>query len=198
MREAIGQLVSEGVLYRVQGKGTFVAAARIDSPLHLASFTEDMLRRGMAPTTRLLDIALAVPPVDEATALGVAAGEPVWRMERLRIAGGQPMALELGWFPESLVPRLDTHDLTRSIYTLLAQAYGLTVDAAHQRVWAESADPRQAELMEVAERAPLLAFHRTSSAGQLTVESTTSWYRGDRYQVHMSLERGRRLSQPAT
>ena len=52
VREAIGQLVSEGVLYRVHGKGTFVAAARVESQLHLASFTEEMHRRGLEPPPR--------------------------------------------------------------------------------------------------------------------------------------------------
>jgi len=198
VREAIGQLVSTGLLYRVQGKGTFVAAARVDTPLHLASFTEDMVRRGLEPSTCVLEVTLTVPPALAASALGLASDEPAWRLERLRIAGGQPMALELGWFPHSLLPRLDSHDLTRSVYALLARTYGLVIDTAQQTTWAQSADPRQGELLGLATGAPLLALHRTSSAGPLTVETTTSWYRGDRYQVHTSLERRRHRSQLAT
>jgi GntR family transcriptional regulator len=49
VREAVGRLVSEGRLYRVRGKGTFVAAPRVESQLHLASFTKDMRRRGHKP-----------------------------------------------------------------------------------------------------------------------------------------------------
>ena len=54
VREAIGQLVTEGRLYRVRGKGTFVAAPRVDSMLELTSFTEDMRRRGHEPSTVVL------------------------------------------------------------------------------------------------------------------------------------------------
>ncbi len=198
VREAIGQLVRDGVLYRVHGKGTFVAAARVDSQLHLASFTEEMRRRGLEHTTRVVDVALTSPSKRAAAALGLGRSDRVWRLERLRIAAGEPMALELGWFPERLLPGLDDHDLSASIYTLFAQSYDLVVDSAQQSVWAESADARQAELLGVAGGSPLLAFRRTSSAGYVAVEHNLSWYRGDRYQVHMSLDRGQRLDQSLT
>lgn len=190
VREAIGQLVSDGVLYRVHGKGTFVAPARVDSQLHLASFTEEMRRRGLEPTTRVVDLSLTTAPRRPAMELGVEPGEQVWQLERLRIAGGEPMALELGWYPERLLPGLDRHDLTASIYTLLAQTYDLAVDAAQQAVWAETADAHVAGVLAVPVGAPLLAFRRTSTAGGLAVEHNLSWYRGDRYQVHLSLDRG--------
>jgi GntR family transcriptional regulator len=190
VREAVGPLVREGVLYRVHGKGTFVAPARVDSQLHLASFTEDMRRRGLEPTTRVLELALAAPPRRAAAELGVnSKHDRVWCLERLRIAGGEPMALELGWYPQRLLPDLDRHDLTASVYTLFARSYDLVVDSAQQQVWAESADAHKAELLGVPVGAPLLAFRRTSSAGRLAVEHNLSWYRGDRYQVHMSLDR---------
>jgi GntR family transcriptional regulator len=198
VREATGQLVSEGVLYRVHGKGTFVAPARVDSALHLASFTEEMRRRGLEPTTKVLDLQLTTAPRRTAAELRLERDERVWRLERLRVAGGEPMAVELGWYPESLLPGLADHDLTASVYTLFARTYDLAVDAAQQSVWAESADPHRADLLGVPAGAPLLAFRRTSSAGRVVVEHNLSWYRGDRYQVHMSLDRGLRPDQHST
>lgn len=189
VREAIGQLVNEGRLYRVHGKGTFVAAERVESQLHLASFTEDMRRRGLEPQTKVLQVGIERPPAREVAMLGLQDRDRAWRLERLRIAGGDVMALELGWYPEAVLPGLDEHDLTGSLYTLFSEVYGLGVDSAQQTVWAESADDRRIKLMGLPPGIPLLAFRRTSSAGHLAVEHTLSWYRGDRYQVNMSLDR---------
>ncbi|MEC5152509.1 GntR family transcriptional regulator [Cryobacterium sp. GrIS_2_6] len=187
VREAIRQLVEEGLLYRVQGKGTFVGGKRVQSDLHLASFTEDMRRRGLVPATIVRSSAQIEAPLDVRAALGLGSGAQVQQIERLRLAGGIPMALERGYYPTALLPDLDRQDLTRSLYATLATEYGLRIDNAEQAVWAETADPGIAEILGIAVGAPLIVFRRTSSASSAAVEHITSWYRGDRYQIHMTL-----------
>lgn len=188
VREALRQLVDEGRLYKVHGKGTFVAGERIQATLHLASFTDDMRRRGLVAATIVRHATLVEAPVEARAALGLDAAARVWDVERLRLAGGVPMALERGYYPEALLPDLDRHDLTRSLYTTLDTAYRLRIDRAEQTVWAEPADKALGEALGVAPGAPLMVFRRTSAAGAQPVEYVTSWYRGDRYQIHMSLE----------
>lgn len=195
VREAIGQLVNEGRLYRVRGKGTFVAPPRVESQLHLASFTEDMKARGHVPTTVVLSALEQVPPQSAAASLRLRGEETAYRLERLRIADGVPMALEIGWYPAAALPDLLTHDLAGSIYSLFETTYGATVDSAEQTLWAEPAGTQRGRLLRMDANAPLLAFRRTSSAGNLIIEHMTSWYRADRYQVHMSLDRS--LARPA-
>ena len=188
VREAIRQLVDEGVLYRIQGKGTFVAGERVQSDLHLASFTEDMRRRGLVPATVVMGSRLIDAPLEVRAALGLRAGAQVQQVERLRLAGGIPMAFERGYYPTGLLPDLSSQDLTRSLYATFATEYGLRIDHAEQTAWAETANAELAEPLGIDVGVPLLVFLRTSSAGSTPVEHVTSWYRGDRYQIHMTLD----------
>jgi GntR family transcriptional regulator, N-acetylglucosamine utilization regulator len=189
VRMAVGRLVTEGRLYRVPARGTFVAPPRVESQLHLASFTQDMRRRGLEPSTVVLAAELvAAPPAPVVAALRLGDGA-AYRVERLRGAGGAPMAHELGWYAAAPLAGLLEADLTGSLYALLASAYGVVISTGRQTVRAEGAEPDRARLLGTHPGAALLVFERTSYAGELAVEHVTSWYRGDRYQVHMALDR---------
>lgn len=187
VRKAIDGLVASGLLHRIQGKGTFVARPRVESRLHLASFTEDMRRRGLTPSTRLMRVDEERPPAEIARTLRLGARGTAWRIDRVRLADGQPMAIEQGWYPRALLPDLDTEDLTGSLYTLFAERYGLVIDGAEQTLWGEAAEGATARRLEAPVHTPLLVFRRVSSAAGRPVEHVVSRYRGDRYQVHMSL-----------
>jgi GntR family transcriptional regulator len=188
VRRAIESLVAEGALRRVQGKGTFVAPPRVQSHLHLASFTQDMRRRGRTPSTRVVRVGSMEPPPEVAAWFGLVSGRPAWWVQRVRLAAGEPMALEAGWYSPTLLPALDRHDLGRSLYELFEQEYGLAVDTAEQTVHAEVADATLAHHLDVEPGDPLLAFDRRSRSGGDPVEWVTSHYRGDRYELHISLD----------
>lgn len=189
VRKAIDSLVADGLLRRIHGKGTFVARPRLESRLHLASFTQDMRRRGLTPSTRLLLVEATRPPADVAAALDLADADLAWRVDRVRLADGQPIALEHGWYSRSVLPDLDRRDLTGSLYGLLAEAYGVTIDSAEQSLWGESADGTVARRLDAPRHTPLLVFRRVSHADGRPVEHVVSRYRGDRYQLHMTLAR---------
>ena len=97
VRRSIESLISDGLLERVHGKGTFVARPRLESRLHLASFSQDMRRRGLTPSTRLLELAAHRPPPEVATTLGLrrtgwpggcrGCGSPTAGRSRSRTAG---------------------------------------------------------------------------------------------------------------
>jgi GntR family transcriptional regulator len=187
VREALRQLIEDQQLYTVQGKGTFVAGERVQSQLHLASFTEDMRRRGMVATTLVRRVETLTPPIEVRAALGLDDGETAWAVERLRLANGIPMALERGWYSPRVARDLGAHDLSTSLYAVLNDRYGVRIDAAEQTVWAEATADDVALALDVDAGAPVLVFRRTSRASGVAVEYVTSWYRGDRYQVHMAL-----------
>jgi GntR family transcriptional regulator len=187
VRRAIESLVADGLLHRIQGKGTFVARPRVESRLHLASFSQDMGRRGLTPSTRLMRVDEERPPSEVAEALRLGPDELAWRIDRVRLADETPMAIEQGWYPRTPLPGLDTEDLTGSLYTLFADRYGLLIDGAEQTLWGEAAEGATARRLEAPLHTPLLVFRRVSSAAGRPVEHVVSRYRGDRYQVHMRL-----------
>lgn len=198
VRKAIDTLVVSGLLARVQGKGTFVARPRVESQLHLASFTQDMRRRGHEPSTRLVRVDLEAPPADVAASLALPDGAQAWRLERLRLADGTPMAFEQGWYPADVLPELDAHDLTGSLYALFGDVYGLTIDRASQTLWSEGAEGALARRLAAPVHTPLLVFLRVSRAGERVVEHVVSRYRGDRYQLHMDLIGSESTTGPST
>ncbi|WP_216216375.1 GntR family transcriptional regulator [Amycolatopsis aidingensis] len=189
VRSAIGKLVEEGLLSRVRGKGTFTASRRMELQLYLMSFTDDMRRRGLSPTTEVVGTTMEVPPGPTATALRLDEGEAAYRLRRLRRADGVPLAVERGWYHPARVPGLFDLDLTGSLYAHLAATYDIRLDHAWQTVWAESADKETASLLGIRTGSPLLVFRRVSSVRGEPVEDMTSWYRGDHYQLTMQLDR---------
>ncbi|WP_338087750.1 GntR family transcriptional regulator [Nocardioides lijunqiniae] len=188
VRKAIDVLVSDGLLHRVHGKGTFVATPRLESRLHLASFSQDMRRRGLEPSTRLLSVEPDEPPSEVAQALALDPGASAWRVDRVRLADAEPIALEHGWYPRALLPGLDRHDLGGSLYELFADVFDAPIDAAEQTLWAETADAATARRLDAPVNTPLLVFRRVSSSAGRPLEHVVSRYRGDRYQLHMSLD----------
>ncbi|MBB4933868.1 GntR family transcriptional regulator [Lipingzhangella halophila] len=190
VRQTVDQLVSEGKLYRVPGKGTFVARPKIEMSLALASFTEDMRARGYQPGAR--DIARRVVPASGHTAkhLGIPPGAEVHQIERLRTADGEPMAVERTNVPASLVPGLDARGLSEcSLYEVLEQEYGIVFDSGEQTIEATLCDPVDARLLGLPPGSPVLAMRRISLSNGTRVEFAVSTYRADRYQLHSHLDR---------
>jgi GntR family transcriptional regulator len=190
-RQAVEHLVSEGRLYRVQGKGTFVARPKIDMPLRLTSFTEDMRARGLVPGSRDLGRRVTTATAAVARELSVEAGSPVYVIERLRTADGVPMALERSHIPAHLAPDLLDRSLeNRSLYDLLATAYGVVLDRGDQVIEAGIADSGDAGLLGLPPGSAVLLLQRRCWAGPVAVEYAVSTSRADRYQLRASLDIG--------
>lgn len=186
IRRAISDLVGDGVLVRVKGKGTFVSHGRVRSDLHLASFNEDMLSAGHRPTTRIIT-AVPEPAVGDADAhLQAPAPSDIFLLRRLRLADGQPVSVDESWLPRHLLPNLPAADLSGSLYVFLA-AQGHPVTHVEQTVEAASASADMAKWLNIVEGSPVLLFRRRSYSDATPIEYCISTYRSDRYQLSMRL-----------
>lgn len=191
-RQALTELESQGYLFRVQGKGTFVATPKLEQPLAgLTSFTEDMRRRGLEPGAEVLAAEEVSAGKKVAKLLGIAETAPIFRLERLRTAGGEPMALETSHVAVALCPGLlESEFRNQSLYRILADRCGIRLVKATQSLEAVPATAYEAEILHVREGTPLLLMERVSQdgAGQ-PVEFVRSLYRGDRYRFTTELMR---------
>jgi GntR family transcriptional regulator len=194
VRQALAELVIEGRLLRMQGKGTFVAMPKVAQMLELSSYTEGMRAQGVDPRTVVLDTGYIAADDELATLLGVRPGSRVLRIHRLRLADGEPMSVDASHLSARRFPglrrSLDRHP---SLYEALATDYGVQIDEARETIETGLADPRDARLLGVDVGMPLLLLSRQAfdSTGA-PVEWAQSRYRGDRYKIVTRLHRGNR------
>ncbi|SDD59995.1 GntR family transcriptional regulator [Auraticoccus monumenti] len=186
VRQAISDLVEAGRLERVHGKGTFVSGPQVNSRLHLTSFSREMRARGLVPETQVLEGREEDASAEVAQQLQIRPRDAVIRVERLRLADGTPMAYEIGYYPSSIFPGLLESDLN-TLYDVFAARYHVIITAGDQTVRAEAADAHQAHVLGTTKRAPLLVQERLTRAGDRPIEFSTSWYRADRYRIHMAI-----------
>ncbi len=123
VRQALAELVVEGRLLRMQGKGTFVAKPKVAQALELASYTEGMRAHGLHPQTKILDIGYVTTEEPLATLLGIRTGGRALRIHRLRLADGEPMSIDTSYLPARRFPGLRKQlERDQSLYETLRAA----------------------------------------------------------------------------
>ena len=197
IRQAVDALVVEGLLVREQGRGTFVAPSKLDLQVRLASFGEEMARRGMTPSSKVLAAEVVSATPDVADALEILPGERVYSLYRVRLADGEPMAVEQSWLPCALLPGLFDDGVPGSVYGELRRR-GLDPDWGEDVVAAADADAEDAELLGVEPGKAVLRLARRTFAGQTAAVYSRSVYRADRYVLWVPLRRPMRALTPRT
>jgi len=195
VRQAVDALVVEGLLDREQGRGTFVAPTKVDLEVRLASFGEEMARRGMEPSSKVLAAEVVAATPDIADALDILPGERVFYLHRVRFADGEPMAIEQSWLSCQLVPGLFDGALPDSIYGELRRR-GLEPDWGEDTVSATEVDAQDAELLGVPAGRAVLRLARRTFAGETACVYSRSTYRADRYVLWVPLRAPKRPLTP--
>jgi len=126
VRQALNQLVSEGVLYREEGKGTFVSKEKIVQR-NIMSFSDTVHNKGLVPSTVVLHFEKISDRLDIKNLLDLREDDYLYNIKRLRLANELPSAIEEVFLPERYCPHLETYDLKSSLYKLLKDEYSLEI-----------------------------------------------------------------------
>ena len=190
VRQALDELVSDGLIYRRQGRGPFISSPTVEQGLvRIVSFTEDMQQRGLNPGTKLISAGLVSASKTLANELQTEEGESLARIERLRLADGTPMSVEVSFLVHRYCPGILAQDYTtRSLRLMLEESYQIRITSARQKIQAVATTEGMAELLSIDPGAPLLYIERISfSEFDVPVEYLRLYHRGDRYTLHADL-----------
>lgn len=190
VRAALAGLAEEGLVYRVQGSGTYVSDRHaITKSLHLTSFSEDIAARGMTPGSRVLSVERREATHEVALDLGIAPGDAVLALERVRTADGVPICIERGWLPGWLVDDSLALGGAESVYGFLEEI-GAAPETADQEISAILMTAEDAELLGVQkDTAALLVTRIVYDRRGRRVEASSGVYRADSYHFSISVRR---------
>lgn len=195
VRAAVDQLVQQGLLIRQQGRGTTVARGPITKSANVIgfmSFSEEMRARGLKPSSQIVEFTDKIADSAIAAQLGLPSGAHVIYLARIRLANGEPMALERCHLPYERFNGLMTYDLTlHSLYEILERDFNTWPGLCEETVEAMALDGIDAGLLGVKRGTPALRVQRITrdTRGNL-IETEQTTFRSDRYRMVFIRQRG--------
>ena len=191
VRQALRDLHSEGLVFSVQGKGTFVSKPKaIQDVQRLQGFGESMVPQGYEASTRMISLQEVRPSQEVAEALGVKQTDSVVEIKRIRYLNREPISVDHSFYPAHIGRKLAGRDLTQDIFPLLENEFELMLDHADLRIEATLADEDEARWLNTNVGAPVLLIRRLvfdRQNNKIAFEFLS--HRGDAFQYHLRADR---------
>lgn len=193
VRQAINELVVEGYLYRVKAKGTFISKPKIrqDFLLILDSFNNEMRKKGLTPSTKVLSIELHECDAKVGEALRLSSGSKVFKLSRLRYANNEPIVFVVTYLPFDRCPDILSKDFeANSMYEILEKEWGLLIARVQRSLESILAGEFEARLLEIEKGAPIQYFESIAYLSDGSpIEYSLAKYRGDRNKFTFEINR---------
>lgn len=193
VRQAISELASEGYLTRKKGKGTFVSEHQVkqDFLLMVASFDDEMRRKGFTSTTKVLEFTLEKSDAKMSEILGLKKGSDIVKLRRLRFANSEPFVLVLTYLPYYKMTKIMSVDFNKtSLYKVMEEDYQLTIETASMILESYTAKEFQAKHLGIKVGDPIQMIQRVTYLPDGTpIEFSKAEYRGDRNKFTINLKR---------
>ncbi|MCX8130613.1 MAG: GntR family transcriptional regulator [Clostridia bacterium] len=196
VRQAINELVVEGYLFRIKGKGTFISKPKInqDFLLVLDSFNNEMRKKGFKPSTKVLSTEIVQSDEHISHALKTPLGSKIIKLSRLRFANEDPIVFVVTYLPYEKCPDIMSKDLeNNSLYEILENEYSLVISSVTRHLESKLAGEYDSDLLAIEKGAPIQFFESIAHLADSTpIEYSLAKYRGDRNKFTFVLERNPR------
>jgi GntR family transcriptional regulator len=192
VRSVLNRLVQTGLLYRVQGKGTFVAEPKIiSSPLVRYGLREQLEQMGYKTSTKIVSFETIPANKKISKALGVEEGSEVFLVKRLRLVKNEPLSFHISYIPARIFPRLADQDLEHNqMCNVMENNYNFIIQRRIETLEAVTANTEEAWLLSVHPNSPLLLLENmVYTTGDLPIEYSQIFFRGDKIKIKLEYQR---------
>lgn len=192
VRKAVDELVNEGYLYKIQGKGTYVKSDTHNQDLFsITSCTEDVKQLGMVPSKKLVLSELVKTNIKRSKILNITKDDTLFKLGRVLYADLEPLNYTITYLPYKLFPKIEEYDFTKeSLYSTLEKEYDTKITKAIRTIEAISANGEVAELLEIEDGVPIILFNCTTygiqNGKEIPIEYFKSYYRTDKSKFYIN------------